>query len=352
MAFCVSAWWRIFSLFFLLLLLAACSKAADGLPSLTGYTMGSRWSVTLKIPAGSHREALRAGIQARFDAIDQQMSTWKSDSDVSRFNNAPANSWQSFPDKLFLVLQQALALAGATQGAFDPTVGSLVDLWGFGPAKRERQAPDEAAIQQALTTVGWQRIRLDAAQKRAFQPGGVRLDLSAIAKGFAVDDVSEWLLSQGVENFLVDLSGELRAHGSNAQGMAWRVAVERPGAAVASAKASDLTPYVIELRNRAVATSGDYRHSFSDQGRHYSHHIDPRSGRPVPYEVASVTVIAERCVEADPLGTTLTVMGADAGMAWAQQRGLAVLMLVHTEGDKLEQRMTPAFRQLLDASVP
>jgi len=348
MASVVKAGWLI-----VVLLLVACSTPEPPTVTLTGNTMGSQWSVTLLPPLGvalseKHSAALRQGIQVQFERVDQQMSTWKPNSDISRFNRAPANTWQSVPSELFAVLQRALVLAEQTRGAFDPTVGALVNLWGFGAQGGAHQPPDEQAIQQALNRVGWQKIRLDKDKQAVYQPGGVQLDLSAIAKGFAVDQASEWLLDQGVEHFLVNLSGELRASGHNARQQPWHVAVEKPDAAVAQATSQDVTPYVLRLSNQSVATSGDYRHRFEHDGQQYSHHLDARTGLPVPYEVASVTVVADQCVVADPLGTTLTVMGADAGMAWARQHDLAVMMLVRRADGELVQRMTPAFERLLE----
>lgn len=309
--------------------------------------MGSKWTVTLIVPSNANVQKLKAGVQAQFDRIDQQMSTWKADSDLSRFNRAPAGTWQALPLAFFRVLTQALKLAEQTQGAFDPTIGPVVELWGFGATGTKHRPPSDAEIAQALAKVGWQKVKLDTSQQRVYQAGGVQLDLSAIAKGFAVDEVSRWLSTQGVEHFLVNLSGEMRAQGLNAQHSAWQVAVERPNTAVAEAKGEDTMPYVIALDNQSVATSGDYRHRFTHEGNTYSHHLDPRTGYPVPYEVASVTVVADQCVDADPLGTTLTVLGAKKGMAWAHKNNLAVLMLVRTENNEFEELMTSAFEKLL-----
>lgn len=321
------------------------AQAAD-VTMLDGRTMGTGWTVKLVAPAQTGTDMLRRGIQAQLDRVDRQMSTWKPDSDLSRFNRAPAGTWQPLPEAFFSVLRHALEVARDSGGAYDPTVGPLVDLWGFGPRQRAHRPPSAQAIADVRQHVGWQRIRLDAAGRKAYQPGGVHLDLSAVAKGFGVDEVARWLRARGVNDFLVEVGGELRAHGHKPDGSPWHVAVERPGAAAGKVERRDQVGHVLALDDRAIATSGDYRHYFEDAGRYYSHHIDPRSGQPVAHRVASVTVLADTCMEADPLGTTLSVLGPEEGMAWARERDLAVLMIVHGEQGP-EEYMTPAFKELL-----
>lgn len=332
----------------LVLVLAGTGAShAAGTPwTLQGRTMGTTWHVTLVPTPGLDRDTAARGIQARLDRVDGQMSTWKPDSDLSRFNRAPAGTCRRLPPPFFRVLEHAMDVARDSGGAYDPTVGPLVDLWGFGPQQRPRRPPSAAAIAAARRHVGWQRIRLDATRREACQPGGVHLDLSAVAKGFGVDEVARWLLAHGAEHFLVEVGGELRAHGHKPDGNPWRVAVERPGAAAGRVERRDQVGHVLVPGDRAVATSGDYRHYFEDADRYYSHHIDPRSGQPVAHRVASVTVVAATAMEADPLGTTLSVLGPDEGMAFARERGLAVLMIVHGENG-LETLMTPAFEALL-----
>jgi thiamine biosynthesis lipoprotein len=320
----------------------AAAPAAAALQRLHGRTMGTSWSVLTTLPPEQSTDVLQRGIQAELDRVDGQMSTYKPDSDLSRFNRAPAGSWQSLPPECFTVLSHALQLAKDSDGAYDPTVGPLVNLWGFGPDRRPRQAPTLQAIAAAQARVGWRKVQLDPATRRVWQPGGVYLDLSAVAKGYGVDQVARYLQRMGVGAYLVEVGGELRAHGRKPDGSVWRVGIERPDAAIGAAVAAGELIDTIALDERAIATSGDYRHVFEDGGRYYSHHIDPRSGYPVPHEVASVSVLADDCMQADPLGTTLSVMGADRGMAFARAHGLAVLMIVRTPGGFV-QRMSPAF---------
>ncbi|EIL94735.1 protein involved in thiamine biosynthesis [Rhodanobacter spathiphylli B39] len=326
----------------LILLAVSAPLAATQLQRMDGQTMGTTWSVQLVLPSAQSTEQVRRGIQAELDRVDGQMSTYRPQSELSRFNRAPAGSWQALPPEFFEVLQHALQLAKDSDGAYDPTVGPLVNLWGFGPDQRPRQPPTVAAIEQAKARVGWWKLRLDPVGHRAWQPGGVCVDLSAVAKGYGVDQVGRYLQRIGATTWLVEVGGELKARGRKPDGMPWRVGIERPDAAAGAVSAADELVRTIELDDRAVATSGDYRHVFEDNGRFYSHHIDPRSGWPVPHEVASVSVLANECMQADPLGTMLSVLGAEHGMAYAREHGLAVLMIVRT-AQGFEQRMSPAF---------
>jgi thiamine biosynthesis lipoprotein len=321
-----------------------------------GETMGTTWSVNAVLPEGADERAIERGIQAELDGVVAQMSTYDDDSDLSRFNRAPAGTWQALPAGFFTVLQYALSVARDSGGAYDPTVGPLVNLWGFGPGTSSfpharapanpHAAPDPAAIAKARAGVGWQKIRLDPATRRAYQPGGVYVDLSAVAKGFGVDQVARFLERSGVRAYLVEVGGELRGHGRKPDGTAWRVGIERPGAAPGAVDDPAQVDRVLPLEDKAIATSGDYRHYFESGGKFFSHHIDPRTGYPVPHRVASVSVIADDCMYADPLGTTLTVLGPDEGMAYAKRHGLAVLFILYGEDGRFEERMSPAFAAL------
>lgn len=322
--------------------LVACAQAAPTLQQAQGQTMGTTWSVQWVAPPGLVAATVQSGIQAELDRVDAQMSTYKPQSALSRFNRAPAGSWQTLPAEFFTVLQHALQLAQDSGGAYDPTVGPLVDLWGFGPDRRPRHPPSEAAIAAAKARIGWWKLKLDPVTRRAWQPGGVALDLSSVAKGYSVDQVGRYLQRMGVTAYLVEVGGELKGHGHKPDGTPWRVGIEQPDAAIGAVTDADELVRTITLRDRAIATSGDYRHVYEDGGRFYSHHIDPRTGYPVPHEVASVSVLAKDGLQADPLGTTLSVLGAARGMAYAEKHQLAVLMIVRT-ADGFEQRLSPAF---------
>lgn len=326
--------------------LTAGAMAAPVMQRAHGQTMGTSWSVTWVAADGLDVALLQRGIQAELDRVDGQMSTYKPASALSRFNQAPAASWQVLPAEFFMVLQHALQLARDSDGAYDPTVGPLVNLWGFGPDQRPPQPPAAGAIAAAMARVGWWKLKLDPATRRAWQPGGVYVDLSSVAKGYGVDQVGRYLQRTGVTAWLVEVGGELKGHGLKPDGTPWQVGIEQPDAAAGAVTRADQLVRAIPLHDRAIATSGDYRRAYEENGHFYSHHIDPHSGYPVPHEVASVSVLADDCMQADPLGTTLSVLGAARGMAYAEKHRLAVLMIVRT-ANGFEQRMSSAFAAAL-----
>lgn len=323
--------------------LVACSPTAQ-IQSLSGESMGSTWSVRY-VGEDASVESVRAAIEQRLALVDQQMSSWKTDSDLSQFNTAVAGTWRVLPTDLFKVVEAALKLAEDTGGAYDPTVGPLVDLWGFGAAGMRQEPPDAASIKAMRERVGWQRVELDAAHARVLQSGGMHLDLSSIAPGYALDLIGEYLESQGRMDYLVEVGGELRGRGLKPDDSVWQVAIQRP-LDNDSADGSISPQHVIGLSDASLGSSGDYRHFFEDGGRRYAHRIDPRSGYPLDNSVASVTVMAELGINADPLATALSVLGPDAGLEFANRRGIPALFIMR-KGDGFEERMTPAFAALL-----
>ncbi|GGC48593.1 FAD:protein FMN transferase [Siccirubricoccus deserti] len=319
--------------------------AGDRVQALDGATMGTRWSVRW---VGSARpEVLRARIQARLDIVVAQMSGWEPGSDLSRFNRAPAGSWQRLPAEFLAVLDCALAIAAETGGAFDPSIGRLVDLWGFGPRPAPTPGPPGAELlAPARAGGGWQRLRLDVPGGRALQPGGLGLDLSGIAKGYAVDLVAEALATAGVAAFLVEIGGELRGQGMKPDGTPWWVALETPPGEQPM-EAAGGEEYVVALHGLSVATSGDYRRFFQHGGRRYGHTLDPRTGWPVEESLASVTVLHPNCMRADALATALSVLGTEAGLHHARRHGIAARFLTREAG-RLREHVSPAFAAMLD----
>lgn len=297
--------------------------------ALGGESMGTRWQVSLAAAAGADLHPLHAGIQATLDRVVAQMSSWEFDSDLCRYNRAPAGSWQTLPQPFFEVLRASLRVAEASDGACDPTVAPLVDLWGFGPSGGAGRIPDAAAVAAARTRVGWRRVVLDETGQRALQAGGVALDLSGIAKGHGVDAVATWLRAQGVPAALVEVGGELYGYGRKPDGRPWRVLVEAwPDEGDGDDERDALPPCVLALDGCAVATSGDHWHRFAHDGRVFAHSIDPRSGAPVAHAPAAVTVLADDALHADAWATALTVMGADAGFDFATARGIAARFVI------------------------
>ena len=305
-----------------------------------GTSMGTTWSARV---AAGHVDDLRPALQAELDAIVAQMSHWEPDSLLSRYNRAPAGTWLDLPAQFFDVVDYALWAHMASGGAYDPAAGALVDLWGFGAARRNDHtgfyAPDDAAIERTRDDRAAARLSFDRDGRRLLQPGGLRLDLSSIAKGYAVDRLAQCLERRGLVHYLVEVGGELRGAGAKPDGHPWWVEVEGvPDSATPQA--------VVALHGVAIATSGDYRQYFEHGARRVSHTLDPRTGRPVADDVASVTVLAPTCMEADALSTVITVLGPDDGVAFAEARALAARVLVRGAGT-LEEIVTPAWKALL-----
>lgn len=310
---------------------------------LDGETMGTRWSVVLVAEPAFALAPVRAALERVLDGIVAQMSHWEPGSDLSRFNRSAGDAWMELPEELCRVLACALRIADETSGAFDPAVGALVALWGFGPrgAGPRRTLPSADEVARARGRGGWRSIRFDPAARRASRPGGVELDFSGIAKGYAVDQVAGALAALGIADFLVEIGGELRARGCRSDGRPWQVAIATPGSLRAA------RPPILALRDRAVATSGDRWHAWTLDGRRYSHTIDPRSGWPVPDTLASVTVVHDECMQADALATALSVLGADEGLAFARRRGLCAAFALREPGGGESLRMTDGFGELL-----
>lgn len=309
---------------------------------LGGATMGTTWSV--KLVAARHHDlhALHAAIQAQLDRVVAQMSNWQEDSDISRYNAAEPGTWHVLPDAFWSVLTCALEIARSSGGAYDPTIGPLVDAWGFGPGGR---CLEPAAREAVRERIGWTRVTLDPSRQRVLQPGGVQLDLCAIAKGHAVDAVAGELRRLGIGSALVEVGGELYGCGRKPDGSPWRVIVE--GWQGDEDDASE--PRVLALDGLAVATSGDRWHRRVEHGREVSHTLDPRSGRPAQNAPVAITVAARDAMHADGWATALTVLGTQAGHALALEHGLAARFVDVRADGSVDERMTPAFEALLAA---
>ena len=293
---------------------------------LHGPTMATRWSVLCDIDPALEQTVLHRALAAAVEQVDQQMSPWKPDSDLSRLNRAAPEAWVALPPEMLTVLARALEVARQSGGAFDPTVGALVDAWGFGAA---RGAPDAAAIRaatQAMHRPAYQNLELEPANGRARKHAPLQVDLCGIAKGYAVDRMIDVLKQHGVAHALAALDGELRALGGQADGQPWAVALESPTPGQRSAHG------VLELQDLAVATSGDYRHFVQVGTERLAHTMDARRATPVRNDVASVTVLAPEGMSADAWATALLVAGGDHGLALAQRLGLEVLFLVRRAG--------------------
>ena len=289
------------------------------LATFGGETMGTTWCIKCVAPRHD-LHALHRDAEAVLHDVVAQMSHWEPASDISRFNRAAAG-WHPLPQALFEVLQCAMEVARDSDGAFDPAIGALVRLWGFGPNPNTRLPPAGADIEAAHARGGWRKLALRQADRHAFQPGGLQLDLSAIAKGHAVDRVASRLRELGIADALVEIGGELLGRGAKPDGTPWRVLVEHD-------PDDEAMPPILQLDGRAVATSGERWHRHHVDGRDYAHTLDPRTGRPLNDAPAAVTVVAERAMHADAWATALGVLGPAAGLAWAHERGIAARFLL------------------------
>lgn len=308
-----------------------------------GATMGTTWAVKAVLPATTDLPALEAMVQRALDAVVAQMSPWEPLSDLSRYNRAAAGSWTMLPAATAIVLRRAIEVAEQSAGAFDPTLGALTDLWGFGPRPFSGKPPLASEVAPLCDAGGWTRLTLDG--DALFQPGGLRLDLNGIAKGFGVDQAAAALDRAGVKSYLVEVGGELRGVGAKPDGQPWWVELERPPPNGLTANDAERT--MVALHDLAVATSGDYRRFFDHDGRRYAHTLDPATGAPTTHATISVTVLAKDCMSADAWATALTVMPPDAALAFAARHDLAAL-IVSRGPDGLEERLSPALRAMLD----
>ena len=311
---------------------AAMQRQQDSsLHRLTGQTMGTTWSLRLPNPDYLDLRPVQDCVQSVLDAVIAQMSNWEPDSLISRFNTAPAGSRFDLPEPFAQVLQAALHWARLSGGAMDPTMGALVSLWGFGPVAHSRQAhpatkPVATDIEQLLRHSGHTRLDWEAGQL-LLQPGGLVLDFCGIAKGFAVDWVVQRLQSSGWKAGLFEIGGELRSWGSKPDGKPWQV--QLGGQAT-----DDYAPLIVGLSSDleeggSFATSGDFWHHFSVDGKRYSHTLDPRTGQPIEHGLSSVTVFHPECMHADALATVLTVLGPRQGLEFAEQHGIAAVLYEH-----------------------
>jgi thiamine biosynthesis lipoprotein len=314
------------------------------LQMIAGRTMGT--SFTVKFLAGlpgapdQSRPKVEAEIQQLLETINRQMSTYLSDSELSRFNECQRTNWFPVSLEVAEVFQTARSISEASRGAFDITVGPLVNLWGFGPEKRPWQIPDADAIARLLPRVGYTKVAVQTNPPvlRKAAPE-IYCDLSAIAKGYGVDRVVQYLETIRIHNYLVQIGGEVRAQGRNADGRIWRVGIQDPN------DANRICRRVL-LRDRALSTSGDYEQSFEEHGRRYSHTIDPRTGHPVTHGLASVSVIHRSSAMADAWATALNVLGPEEGFDLARGEQMSVHMILRTP-DGLAEKMTSGFQELI-----
>lgn len=323
------------------LLLLACQPVKDPQWALQGNTMGTTYHIKLVVPEQS--ELTEAQLQKKIDQllidVNHAMSTYQPDSELSRFNQLTDHQVVTLSQATRTVIEESIRLYHMTDGALDITVGPLVNLWGFGPKARPHTIPSDEVIEQTRLQTGVQHIQLsDEGISKAIPD--LYIDLSSIAKGYGVDAVADLLEKQGVRDYLVEIGGEMRLSGHKADGSDWRVAIEKPESMDRAVQ------QIISIGDNGIATSGDYRNYYEENGVRYSHTIDPQTGKPIQHKLVSVTVVTPSCMTADGLATAINVMGFEKGKAFALEHNLAVLLINRQDG-QFEAYNTPAFEPYL-----
>jgi len=320
---------------------AACSTSVERRETVVrGETMGTTYTVRVVARPGASPSprTLRTEVDGELRRVEDTFSTYDPGSEISRFNRHPAGEPFPVSPEMMEVVTAARRMFEATGGAFDPTVGPLVRLWGFGPGEPIATPPSPAAVENCLARVGFDRVAIGPGAVLTKATQGLELDLSGIAKGYGVDRVARLLADDGWGDFLVEIGGEVAVRGRNVQGRPWRLAIEAPTDSLLDERAAWRK---VELSQGALATSGDYRRFFEYDGVRYAHVIDPATGRPVPQSVRSASVIAADCATADAAATALLVLGPERGLAWAEGTpGLEALLIVRDEAGRLVERRT------------
>ncbi|MDM8540475.1 FAD:protein FMN transferase [Desulfococcaceae bacterium HSG9] len=329
---------RILGLLAVLGLLAGCGSKEV---RFSGRTMGTAYHIKVVVPYFKQAAYLKKEIEQRLREINQSMSTYIPDSEISRFNNISQVDRQfCISNDFYYVLTVSTTLYQVTQGAWDGTVRPLVALWGFGDDKETQRIPAQDEIDTVLQNTGFDKIIIKDNQCIIKKNPQIALDLGSIAKGFGTDQIAEMLMKQGFDNFLVEIGGEVYASGVRQDGRAWRIGVNTP----LKEAAYNQVYKMVKLKNKSLATSGDYRNFFEKGGQRYSHVLDPRTGYPVQNGVISVSVMADDCTFADGLATALMVMGADEGLALVKRLDDVECMIVaQSEDGNLNDYYSPGF---------
>ena len=293
---------------------------------ITGPIMGTSYHIKVVLTSNQHSlDNLSNGASDTLKRIDFLMSTYKSNSEISRFNRFPQNKWFEVSAETYEVISLGQLISKKSNGYYDMTVGPLVNSWGFGPSGKPVKIPDEGQLKKILNKVGFAHLKLDDKTLSIMKHADVYLDLSSIAKGYAVDAVARYLSKQGVDSYLVEVGGEIRAQGKKPDNKVWRLAIESPMVGQRSVHK------VIELTDAGLATSGDYRNYYEEAGVRYSHTIDPFTGKPVQHNLTSVSVIRPTSAEADAMATMFMVMGTEHGYKFAVEQGVAAYFIYRSD---------------------
>lgn len=315
---------------------------------IRGRTMGTFYTIKVVVPHKKENAELKrklaVEIEKLLDRVNRQMSSWLGDSEISRFNRYQGNDYFEVSLDTAKVVHEALRISKATGGAFDVTSGPLIDLWGFGPAKKAGTAPivpKAERIEAIMKGIGYRHLhaRLSPPALKKDIPG-LNCNLSAIAKGFGVDKVAEYLSEQGYNDYLVEIGGEVKTRGKKVTRKPWLIGIASPDGRADFLK-------ILQLNGSSMATSGDYHNYFEKDGVRYSHTINPTTGKPIVHKLASVTVVHPSCMLADAMATALNVMGPEKGFELAIKDNLAVYMIVKRD-DGFVEKISPRFHELMD----
>ncbi|ARU89023.1 FAD:protein FMN transferase [Pseudomonas sp. M30-35] len=314
---------------------------SDRVEEFGGPTMGSSYSVKyVHTDATPDVAEVKAQTEAILAEVDKQMSTYRDDSLVSEFNQAPAGSCMQLPEGMLELVRVGGELSEQSDGAFDLTLEPLLNLWGFGPKARAEKVPTPEQVTEARKHIGHQHLHIDG--QSLCKDVGIQLDFNSIAAGYTVDKIIKRLKELGITSYLVEATGELKAAGKKPDGQPWRIAIEAPR------DDERVSQKVLELDGYGISTSGDYRNYFEENGVRYSHTIDPQTGAPITHKLASVTVANRSTLMADGLSTLLMVLGPERGMAYAREAGVAAFFVTR-EGEAFVTNSSPAFEQLFAA---
>lgn len=325
-----------------LLVLAGCEKPAEQV-HLSGPTMGTTYNIKYISADGiPSSESVQKEVDRLLEQVNDQMSTYRKDSELSRFNQFQETTPFTVSIQTATVVKEAIRLNQLTLGALDVTVGPLVNLWGFGPEARPDVVPTDAELANRMANIGIEHLSVTGTTLSK-DLANLYVDLSTIAKGWGVDVVADYIQSQGIENYMVEVGGEMRLKGLNRDGVPWRIAIEKPTIDERTIQE------IIEPGDLAIATSGDYRNYFEQDGIRYSHIINPETGKPINHKVVSVTVLDASSMTADGLATGLMVLGEEKGMEVAEQQQIPVFMIVKTD-DGFKEIASTAFKPYLTKS--
>ena len=326
-----------------ILMIASCSDKPLAVAHLQGQTMGTTYNVKYVLAEGEKEvEGLQEEIDAELVNINKLMSTYDTTSELSRFNQYRYSDNFEVSKETLTVVNEALRLARLSDGVLDVTVGPLVNLWGFGPNKRPEKVPTQADIDAVRDYVGYEKLSTTPTGLMKANPM-LYVDLSTIAKGYGVDEVAAILDAHHLQHYLVEIGGEMRVKGERGDGSEWLIAIEKP---VTTERA---VQKVVSIGTNAIATSGDYRNYYEEDGKRYSHLIDPNTGSPITHDLVSVTVVNPSSMIADGLATAFNVMGWQRAIDLAEQEQLAVFLIRRT-ADGFEEYATPEFDKLVEVN--